>query len=72
MDEISHLIALAHAQGLQAGKSAEAAPLECPWPIYEYDACLAWFSGFAIGALARSSNAPVDGRLTYASDRTAS
>jgi hypothetical protein len=57
MAEISHPIALAHAQGLQAGKFAEATPLDCPWPIHEYDACLAWFSGFAIGALAKSSNA---------------
>ena len=72
MAEISNPIALAHAQGVQAGKFAEGALLECPWPIHEYDACLAWFSGFAVGALARSSNAPARGRLSYAPDRTAS
>ena len=71
MSEITHPIALAHAQGLQAGKSAEVSLLECPWPIHEYEACLAWFSGFAVGSLARSSNALAYGRLTYASDRTA-
>ena len=71
MAEFSHPIALAHAQGLQAGKSAEATPLGCPWPIHEYDACLAWFSGFAIGALARSPNVPGHDRLAHAPDRAA-
>ena len=71
MAEISHPIALAHAQGLTAGKSAEATPLECPWPIHEFDACLAWFSGYAIGALARSSNAQGHDRLVYAPNRVA-
>jgi hypothetical protein len=71
MAEISNPIALAQAQGLKAGKSAEVIPLECPWPIHEYDASLAWFSGYAIGALARLSNAQGHGRLAYAPDRTA-
>lgn len=40
-------------QGLQAGKSAGLTPLDCPWPIQNYDACLAWFAGYSIGDLAK-------------------
>ena len=53
MDESVHPIAIAHMQGLQAGKSAGMTPLECPWPIQNYDACLARFAGYSIGDLAR-------------------
>ena len=71
MPEIYNLITLAHVQGLWAGKSAEALLLECPWPVHEYEACSAWFSGFAVGALARSSSALTYERLTKAPDRAA-
>lgn len=47
-----HPIALAHAQGLLAGKTSGVMPAACPWPMQDHDAVLAWFAGFSIGALA--------------------
>lgn len=51
MDGVIHPVAIAHMQGLRAGKSAGTTPLDCPWPIEDYAACLAWFAGYSVGNL---------------------
>jgi hypothetical protein len=51
MDGRIYPIAIAHMQGLRAGKSGVMTPLDCPWPIENYEACLAWFAGYSIGNL---------------------
>lgn len=51
MTDTLHPIALAHAQGLLAGRAPGVMPAECPWPTHDHEAVLAWFAGFSIGAL---------------------
>ena len=49
-----HPVAIAHFQGMQAGKAPEASPYLCPWPAQDYEAVLAWFAGFSLGVLTNS------------------
>jgi hypothetical protein len=51
MDGHIHPIAIAHMQGIQAGRSAATTPLDCPWPIEDHEACQAWFAGYSLGNL---------------------
>jgi len=66
VDRSIHPIAIAHLQGAQAGKSAGMTPLDCPWPIQNYDASLAWFAGYSLGNLA-NHNVPRAGLRVQAS-----
>lgn len=59
MDGFIHPVAIAHIQGLQAGKRAAAKLPECPWPIHDYEACLAWFAGYSISTLVQSEHDPI-------------
>lgn len=49
MSEDLHPVAIAHSQGVQAGKAPEASPYSCPWPAQDYEAVDAWFAGFSLG-----------------------
>lgn len=54
MSEDLHPVAIAHSQGVQAGKAPEASPYSCPWPAQDYEAVDAWFAGFSLGILVNS------------------
>ena len=50
-----HPVAIAHTQGIRAGKAISAMPIECPWPIHDHEAVLAWFADFSLGALVKTA-----------------
>ncbi len=54
MSRDHHPVAIAHSQGMEAGKASEASPYSCPWPAQDYEAVLAWFAGFSLGVLVNS------------------
>jgi len=54
MSEDLHPVAIAHFQGMEAGKAPEASPYSCPWPAQDYEAVAAWFAGFSLGILVNS------------------
>jgi hypothetical protein len=53
MHSLTQIIALAHKQGIDAGKDGHMAPTDCPWPPEMYEEAYAWLSGFSVSALAR-------------------
>lgn len=54
MNENLHPVAIAHFQGMEAGKVPEASPYSCPWSAQYYESVNAWFAGFSLGVLVNS------------------
>jgi len=59
MVETLHPVALAYAQGIEAGRMRATPPSECPWPSDEHEACVAWFAGYSMAALATAKPTPI-------------
>ncbi|MES3153937.1 hypothetical protein [Sphingomonas faeni] len=63
-------VAIAHAQGIRAGRSLDGTPFDCPWPMQNYEAVRAWFAGYSVGALLDSCGS-VENVQGYTTSNTA-